>query len=163
MTAKLASQISYQRLPSGKWPFVLLSDLMVNLNQGFVGTHVFYDGSKPIGSLVGDLLTIYAGYASDGASPGFVVPGLGLRIGTPSPASAAPGFFTHDFLYQFAELPCAPWTYEQADDALYSLLRSGGFLAPSSYHAAVTVFGGLFRRLGNVSTTVSCKIHPTRP
>ena len=162
MTAKLASHISYQRLPSGQWPFVLLDDLLVDLRQGFVGTHVFCDCDKPIGSLVGDLLTIYAGYASDGASPGFVVPWLDWRIGTPSPFSSAPGFFTHDFLYQFAELPCAPWTYEQADDALYSLLRAGGFLAPSSYHAAVTIFGGLFRRLRKVSTTVSCNVHPTR-
>lgn len=163
MNATLCSPCQYQRNAKGKWPFVLTQDLQVLLNQGFIGTHVFFDGDKAIGSLAGDLLTLYAGYASDGASPGFTVPGFGWRWGTPSPASSAPGFFTHDFLYQFGELACAPWTYSQADDALYSLLRAGGFQLPATYHAAVTIFGGIFRRFGKASTTVSCSVHPTRP
>lgn len=111
---------------------------------------------KSIARLDGDILTIFAGYASDGASPYFGNL-CGLRIGTPSPASSAAGFFVHDCLYQFGELPCAPWSYDDADDALYCLLRSTGFKLAGAYHAAVALFGGLYRQLTRKpSATIAC-------
>ena len=155
---KLLSSCRYERR-DGKWPFVTTGDMRYHLGLGLVGSHTFLDGEKSLGRLEGDLLTIYQGYASDGASPCVIVPVVGWRWGVPSPASAAPGFLLHDFLYQFAEVACCPWTYEQADDALYALLRAHGFCMPASYHAAVSIFGGMARRLGRASTTVYCCTH----
>lgn len=150
--------VRYKEVP-GKWPFVLVADLTVELAGGFIGRHVFLDNGVPYGEITGDRLTIYAGYGSDGASPYFGKI-CGLRIGTPSHARTAPGFFVHDFLYQFAELPCCPWDYQQADDALYWLMRNEGSRLGSPYHAAVSIFGGMHRRItGRTSTTVACITH----
>jgi hypothetical protein len=160
---KLLSSCRYERKPRGKWPFVTTGDLRYNLGLGLKGSHTFCDGEKSIGRLEDDILTIYTGYASDGASPGFIIPFFGWRFGPPSPKSSAPGFFLHDFLYQFGGLPCCPWTYEQADDAFEALLIAHGFSLPRSYHSAVTIFGGIARRLSKVSTTLYCYTHKLNP
>lgn len=149
--------IRYVRKPSGRYPFVLTRNFSVDLGLGLRPERAdFYTGTRCLGVLRGDVLTIFAGYASDGASPGFVVPWLGWRIGTPSPASAAPGFFTHDFLYQFADVPGVPWDRDDADDIFYDLLREGNFAAPALYHDVVSLFGGAFRRLSKIDPSLSC-------
>jgi hypothetical protein len=140
----------------GRWPFVLRSDIAVNLCLGLKGRHLFQDRGVTRGKLVGDRLTVFAGYASDGASPHIFTVGK-LRIGTPSHRKTAPGFFIHDFLYQFGSLPCCPWSYEQADDVLYHLMRQEGSVLAAPYHAAVSIFGGLHRRITrNPTTSIAC-------
>lgn len=148
------SPISYREVP-GRWPYVLNENLSANLGAGFVGSHAFMDNGVLLGHLEDDDLTIFAGYASDGASPYFGK-FLGIRIGTPSHAKTAPGWFVHDFLYQFADLPCCPWTYAQADLTLYWLMRNEGSILCAPYHAGVTLFGGWRRRWLGGSSTVSC-------
>jgi hypothetical protein len=149
----------YYKIVEGRWPFVLTNKLVVDLCLGLRGKHVFLERGVEIGRLNGDILTIHAGYASDGASPYFGNL-CGLRIGTPSHRKTAPGFFTHDFLYQFGRLTCCPWTYAQADDALYNLMRWEGSVLAAPYHAAVSILGGLHRRItASPSLTIACLVN----
>ena len=146
MSAKSLTKFIYKEV-GGKWPFVLRQDAQVDLGWGLTGTHTFVDRGNRIARLEGDILTIYRGYASDGASPYFGKI-LGIRIGTPSHQKTAAGFFTHDLLYQVAEVPCCTqWTYEDADDVLYDLMREQGSCLGGVYHAAVATLGGFHRRL----------------
>lgn len=140
----------------GHWPFVLTKDLIVGLGMGFKGIHKFVDNGVERAMLVNDKLVIYAGYASDGASPHICTIGP-IRIGTPSHKKIAPAWFAHDCMYQFGALPCCPWTYAQADDVLYHLMRERGSILAAPYHAAVSIFGGLHRRItGKGSTSIAC-------
>jgi hypothetical protein len=154
---------NYTTVP-GKWPFVLTSDLVTDLCLGLCGEHTLVHRGRMMGTLVDDRLTIFAGYASDGASPHFFTIGK-LRFGTPSHRKTAPGFFVHDFLYQFGRLPCCPWTFSQADDVLYHLMRQEGSILAAPYHAAVSIFGGLHRKItGSSSAAISCNTkHKTAP
>lgn len=143
----------------GHWPFVLTKDLIVHLGMGFKGIHKFIDKGVVMATLVNDTLAIHAGYASDGASPHICTIGP-IRIGTPSHKRIAPGFFAHDCMYQFGSLPCCPWTYAQADDVLYHLMRERGSILGAPYHAAVSIFGGLHRRFTSKgSTTIACIVN----
>ena len=148
----------------GPWPYVLTADLRIDLGCGFIGEHRFIDKGISMAHLKGDQLTIYAGYASNGCSPYF---GnfFGLRIGTPTPrGNAAASWFVHDLLYQFGELVCAPWSYDQADDIFFQLMRQHSFPLAGAYHVAVSVLGGLHRQLTRApSTTIAClTTHNTR-
>ena len=155
MKPRTLSQCSYE-VVKGHWPFVLTENLVTDLAYGFRGKHVFRDRGKTLGELIGDTLTIFEGYASDGASPHICTIGK-LRIGTPSHHKTAPGFFVHDFLYQFGRLECCPWTYEQADDVLFHLMRQHGSILAAPYLAAVSIFGGIHRRLTQrPSETIEC-------
>jgi hypothetical protein len=152
----IITPINY-RVETGKWPFILNETLAVNLGLGLRGYHLFMHKGQPIGHLKDDRLRIFQGYASDGASPHFGTIGK-VRIGTPSHAKTAPGFFVHDFLYQFAPLKCCPWTYAQADDVLYRLMRNEGSVLAAPYYTAVALLGGLHRRLTrNGKQEISCQ------
>ena len=154
MKPRAMHPVQYSRQP-GRWPFRLTRGLAVNLDMGLTGGMVFEERGEILGMLHGDILTIFEGYQSDGASPCVIVGNV--RLGTPSPQSSAAGFFTHDFMYQFAGV--APWTYEDADNALYWLLRENGFRLSGIYHSAVAIFGGLHRRLTRRPSD-SVKSHP---
>ena len=158
MEPVLLTTVEYKR-QRGRWPFVLTEPLLVKLGLGFEGRHSFMDRDKHRGSLRDDVLTIEPGYASDGCSP-YYGSFLGIRIGTPSPRSSAAGFFVHDFLYQFKRLPCAPWTYQQANDIFWSLLRKNGFPLAELYFGAVSLFGGLHRTIHSDSeNNTTCLDH----
>lgn len=160
MTATLESPLSY-RTRSGKWKFVLSHDLRVRLGIGALGNHFFCDEGDPIARLSGDLLTIYRGYAIDGCSPAVSL--FGVRIGTPSPRSSLAGAFTHDCLYQFGELSCAPWRYDQADRIFLDLLRLDGFPLAGLYYQAVRRFGASFRRLTPPRMGITCLANHNPP
>jgi len=154
MIPRALHPVAYIRQP-GRWPFRLVRGLAVNLDMGLRGTWSFEERGEILGMLHGDTLTIFEGYQSDGASPCIIIGKV--RLGTPSPQSSAAGFFTHDFMYQFAGV--APSTSRDADNALYWLLRENGFRLSGVYHSAVAIFGGLHRRLTRrPSDTV--KSHP---
>lgn len=145
MSAHALTHFLYDEV-EGPWPFVLREDASVDLGLGLTGQHKFVDRGRHIASLDGDILTIKKGYASDGASPYFGKL-FGLRIGTPSHERTAPGWFTHDLLYQIAEVRCCvSWTYEDADDILHDLMRENGSRLGGLYHAGVALFGGMHRR-----------------
>ena len=154
MTARRLTPICYSCQP-GKWPFVLTEDFVVDLGLGLVGEHYFQCRNVPLGKLRGDVLTIFKGYASDGASPHFGTV-CGVRCGTPSHSKTAPGFFTHDFLYQVAEVGCITWTYEDADEVLHDLMCAEGSKLGSIYYAAVAFFGGLYRHFRQTPTAAIC-------
>jgi len=156
MIPTLKSLVCYKR-QRGRWPFVLTEDLTVDLGLGLKGQHLFIDRGLSICRLDGDLFTLFAGYASDGCTPYFGCL-LSLRIGTPTPqGTAACSWWIHDAMYQFGELSCAPWSYAQADDVFFHLLRTYGWKLASPYHAAVSIFGGIARKLRrNPSTTIAC-------
>lgn len=158
MTAALKSDCRHRTQP-GKWRYVLEADLVCHLGiSGLRQTHQFLHRGQTIGRLEGALLTIFDGYAIDGCSPAFSV--FGRRIGTPSPPATRPAAFVHDFLYQFMDLPCSPWNREQADGIFYDLLRARGFPFSLTYGMAVTVFGGVFRRISRKpDTSIACLTH----
>ena len=135
---------------------------MIHLGLGLRGAHVFAERGKDLGELTDDILTIYAGYTSDGASPHLATI-CGIRIGTYSGRKTAPGWWPHDFMYQFGpdSLPCCPWTFDQADDVLYWMMRQNGSILGGPYHAALSIFGGLHRQLTRPrNTEVYCRHHP---
>ena len=141
MIPRLIQPVHYERV-RGRWPFRLTDPVRVDLGLGHVGHVAFSERGEILGTLCDDVLTIFAGYQSDGASPCVVV--CGFRIGTPSPKRSAAGFFVHDFMYQFQSV--APWSYQQADDCLYWLMEYDGFPLSGLYHEAVALLGGSYRR-----------------
>lgn len=141
MTPRLIHPVFYTR-QRGRWPFVLTAPVVVNLGMGHLGHLEFFERGELLGVLNEDILTISQGYRSDGASPCIVIGGI--RFGTPSPKSAAAGWFVHDFMYQFQSV--APWSYKQADDCFYWLLEDNGFALSGLYHEAVAKLGGLYRK-----------------
>lgn len=158
MTARSLTSFPYDDC-GGKWPFVLRRDACVNLGLELTGSHWFECRGQRIAHLSGDMLTIHAGYASDGASPYFGKL-FGLRIGTPSHARTAAAFFTHDLLYQIADCPCQQlWTYRDADKVLHDLMSQRGSCLGGAYHAGVAIFGGLHRRLKKAPNFTTCLTH----
>jgi len=156
MIPRALHPVRYQRQP-GRWPFRLCGPFSVNLDMGLRGTWSFEERGEILGMLTGDFLTIFEGYQSDGASPCLIFGDI--RIGTPSPQSSAAGFFVHDFMYQFESV--APWTFADADNALYWLLRQNGFWGSGVYHSAVATFGGLHRRLTRrPNTEIKARLMP---
>jgi hypothetical protein len=153
MIPRLIHPVRYTR-QRGRWPFVLTAPIVVDLGMGHLGHVTFEERGQILGMLNHDILTIFEGYQSDGASPCIVI--CGLRIGTPSPRSAAAGWFVHDFMYQFQSV--APWSFKQADDCLYWLLEDDDFFLSGVYHEAVSRFGGMFRRY--FGKTGQVKSHP---
>lgn len=154
MTARKLTPICYACQP-GKWPFVLTEDFTVDLGLGLTGEHYFQCRNVPLAKLRGDILTLFRGYASDGASPYFGSV-FGVRIGTPSHGKTAPGFFVHDLLYQVGETRCAPWSYEEADEILHDLMRAEGSALGGIYHAVVAIFGGLHRSFRQSPSAAIC-------
>ena len=141
MIPRLIHPVFYER-QRGRWPFRLTGPVVVNLGMGHLGHIAFYERDEMLGLLTDDILTIFEGYQSDGASPCIIIGGI--RIGTPSPRSAAAGWFVHDFMHQFQSV--APWSYKQADDCFYWLLENDGFILSGLYHDAVAKLGGLYRK-----------------
>ena len=158
MTAELKSRF-HSRTQPGKWRYVLENDLVCHLGHlGLRHTHQFLHAGTSKGKLEGALLTIFAGYAIDGCSPAIAI--RGKRIGTPTPPATKPAAFVHDFLYQFMDLPCCPWNREQADAIFYDLLRSREFPFALTYGIAVTLFGGITRKLTpRDSRAIACLTH----
>jgi hypothetical protein len=144
-----------------EWRFRLTSPFTVDLGFGFSGFHEFYDDERRWGVLRDDVLTIERGYSWDGASPCFKV--FGRWVGTPTPPSMLGPSLTHDFLYQFSGLRCAPWNVKQADMIFYNLMRDYGFPLKGTYHGAVHLLGSAYRRFRPLSDSVSCHPHTDTP
>lgn len=140
-----------------EWRFRLTSDFTVRLYTGWVGFHEFYDGDKLWAVLRDDELTVKSGYAWNGASPCWRV--FGKWVGTPTPPSARIPSLIHDLFFQFLDVPCAPWDMKQANDIFFNLMRDGDFPLKGTYHGAVAIFGGIYRKLTVPSATVSCYEH----
>lgn len=149
MSAAAKSPFAY-RTQSGKWRFVLTEDFTVHLSLFLRGSHLFVDRGLSIARLDGSLLTIFAGYAWDGCSGPLV----------PSPESTRAASCVHDCLYQFGQLPCAPWSREMADEVFFQLLRANRFPLAGIYFGAVAVFGGLYRWFNRrPSASILCITH----
>lgn len=156
MTPILKSPLAYTTRP-GRWKYLLTASLVIDLMLPLRGNHVFIDSGVTIARLDGPILTIFEDYAWDGCSPSCDI--FGRRIGTPTPASSLLASLVHDVLYQFSALACAPYTRSQADTIFYDLMRAQGFRLAAPYHAAVAIFGGIFRRLSTASKTTRCLTH----
>lgn len=157
MKPRALNSASYSE-KTGKYPFVLNENLQVYLGLGHLGRHVFSSNGTVLGDLTDDVLTIYRGYASDGASPCIFRIGR-FRLGTPSHRKIAEAWFTHDFLYQFGRLVCSPWTYRKADQILYDIMRQKGSILAALYYSAVVTFGGLHRHVTKKpNTEIACLV-----
>jgi len=139
----------------GKYRFVLAEDYALDLDMGWTGEHVFCDAGRTFATLNGSVMTIFAGYAFDGSSPAFKI--CGKWFGTPTPDSVVAAALVHDCLRQFMPLDCVPYNRKDTDDCFFNIMRANGWKATSIYHGAVAgIFGTIFIRLTNKSTTISC-------
>lgn len=154
--------VAYTTQP-GRWHFVLTQKLVVNLGLGLKGFHEFVANERGWGHVFDDSLVIYAGYASDGCSPTYIIPGTSIRLGTPSPASSAAGFFVHDFMRQFLNLPCRPWTRAQTDSVFYDLMSNDHFPLAAVYYAVVAGPLGDMWLHASKPGNCRCALHTSKP
>jgi len=155
---RILSELRYTQ--GGKYRFVLTGDLVVHLNKGLRGDHIFRDGDTDWASLRGDTLTILAGYAFDGCSPAWQI--FGRWFGTPTPHSAVAACAVHDCLRGYMGLLCVEYTRKDTDDIFFDMLKEAGFPVGSVYHSAVAGFwGNLYIQLTAARPQKeSCKCHP---
>ena len=151
----LLSPVSWKS--TRKYRAVTTGDLVLDLCMGFKGTHFFYCGETLLGMIVDDILTIFAGYASDLCSPGFYL--LGMWVGTYSRGMELEAFL-HDFLRQFL-IPCAPWDRKITDTLFYNAGRMRGHgIRIKIYHGAVSgKLGDAWMWLNKSRPDVYCRSH----
>ncbi len=137
---------------------VLNRDMSVDLKRGYKGEHRFYDSSKLLATLTGDILVIKEGYASDLCSPAIKI---GKHwYGTPSGECEAPAAFVHDCLRQVAtaKVKCCPWNRKESDRVFFDLLREAKSQWARLYFLAVSgVLGSLYLWLTGGDSNVTCR------
>lgn len=140
-----------------KYRAKLTADLVLDLGMGYRGYHVFAHEETRWGMLNNDVLTIFAGYASDLCSPGIYV--FGVWLGTPSRGMELEAF-VHDFLRQFMSVPCVPWDRKSSDAIFYNAgIMRGHNMKIKVYHGAVAgKLGDLWMWLNKERPEVSCTI-----
>lgn len=149
------SHLRYEKQP-GQYPWRLDGYLDIRVPGMAFPRHVFLERGTPRGEICGSRLRIFPGYAINGCSPSIVIGKI--RIGTPTPESSLAAAFTHDFLYQFLPLQCAPWTKADADAALLALLDGEGFQLGGTYYAGVRLFGGFFAQKRGTNRNIACLV-----
>ncbi|MCC6658851.1 MAG: DUF1353 domain-containing protein [Rhodocyclaceae bacterium] len=93
---------------------------------------------------------VLAGYAWDGCTPKYSLADivLGTPDGVPSEITKKPKTYyaslLHDVLYQFLDAGL-PLSRRQADAVFLEIMQRDRFAPRRVYHAAVRMFGGLFR------------------
>ena len=99
------------------------------------------------------VMTIAAGYASDGCSPKYAFKRwiIGTPDGSVCPFCKLPetyyAFFVHDALCQFADHKDMPWSRAQIDKIFYNVLKRDQFKWAKFYYWAVVKLGPIHKRL----------------
>lgn len=142
------------RQQSGKWKFVLTSDLRITFPTKYWGNHEFADDAGRVWARTeGRDWIILAGYAWDGAS-------FAINFAWTIAASA-----WHDAVGQFRHLLClaADLTGAEWNQLFADIIRSrGGKKTAAVYHFGLTLGNPFYQALGKLfgsKSTGSCLIH----
>lgn len=112
--------------------------------KGIYGKAILVDDKNKVwGEINGRVITVFAGYASDGCSPKIKV--LGKVIGVPDGPIQADGYpqtykasLIHDILHQFQVI--SPLSPKQRDLLFYNMLKECGWNWAKTYYYAVRSF-----------------------
>ena len=131
MKATILSPFVWRKYPGTKYPYRLIQPLQVRLDAPWLPIHpiITFICRKKIAELKDNILTIYTGYAIDGAS------------GAPLDEHILLEVFLHDLFYQFGQSTGAPWTRREADQLFLQLMRLHRFPLARTYYHAVRLFG----------------------
>lgn len=134
-------------------------DIVVDLEKGYKGSHVFASVSEGVfGTLEDDVLTIKTNFLSDLCSPSFMY--KGRRIGTYTGRREALGSFVHDLTRRVRRLLCSPFKRKDTDDFFLDalVLMESPYVKP--YHYAVSSWiGTLFIWITEKEVDCYCQNH----
>jgi hypothetical protein len=103
-----------------RYRFRTTADVTIFLHRD-LGYHNFSDAAGQTWlHIEEELVTVRAGYATDGCSPKAKF--FGMWVGTPDFAWTRLASTIHDAFYQFAHCPCCPLTRNEADWLFYELM-----------------------------------------
>lgn len=134
-TFSILAPFRFQTLKTGPYPYVSTTALKIRYLADWTnipGEYTFIHQGNVLGTLFDRTITIFPGYAIDGATC------------APDYPDYIAQFFLHDFLYQFLRTAGAPWTRKEADQAMLDCGRYEAFPHRRTFYTAVRLCGWIF-------------------